>query len=328
MTVSVQTDRFKKRRSFLRRVKKHKLHLMMIIPVILWYLLFKYGPLYGVTLAFKEFQLLKGITGSPWVGLDNFNRLFNSNNFWNVFQNTIIIAGLKFLFGFPAPIILALMLNELRGQKYKRVVQSLSYLPHFISWVILTGIFMVILSPTRGPVNTLLKSMGMESIYFLGDPKYFRGTLVVYFLGDPKYFRGTLVVTGIWKGIGWGSIVYLAALGGVNEELYDAARVDGCGRWGRIWHVTLPGIAPVVTIMLILNMGSLVEDDFDQIFNLLNDAVLGVGDVLGTFIYRQGVKNLDYGYATAVELFRNIISLVLVLSANFISKRINEYGLW
>ena len=163
MTVSVQTDRFKKRRSFLRRVKKHKLHLMMIIPVILWYLLFKYGPLYGVTLAFKEFQLLKGITGSPWVGLDNFNRLFNSNNFWNVFQNTIIIAGLKFLFGFPAPIILALMLNELRGQKYKRVVQSLSYLPHFISWVILTGIFMVILSPTRGPVNTLLKSMGMES---------------------------------------------------------------------------------------------------------------------------------------------------------------------
>ena len=293
MTVSVQTDRFKKRRSFLRRVKKHKLHLMMIIPVILWYLLFKYGPLYGVTLAFKEFQLLKGITGSPWVGLDNFNRLFNSNNFWNVFQNTIIIAGLKFLFGFPAPIILALMLNELRGQKYKRVVQSLSYLPHFISWVILTGIFMVILSPT-----------------------------------DPKYFRGTLVVTGIWKGIGWGSIVYLAALGGVNEELYDAARVDGCGRWGRIWHVTLPGIAPVVTIMLILNMGSLVEDDFDQIFNLLNDAVLGVGDVLGTFIYRQGVKNLDYGYATAVELFRNIISLVLVLSANFISKRINEYGLW
>ena len=313
MTVSVQTDRFKKRRSFLRRVRKHKLHLMMIIPVILWYLLFKYGPLYGVTLAFKEYMIRLNITGSPWVGLDNFRRLFDSYNFWNVFQNTIIIAGLKFLFGFPAPILLALMLNELRPQRYKRVVQSLSYLPHFISWVILTGIFMVLLSPTRGPVNTLLKSMGMESIYFLGDP---------------KYFRGTLVVTGIWKGVGWGSIVYLAALGGVNEELYDAARVDGCGRWGRIWHVTLPGIAPVVTIMLILSMGSLVEDDFDQIFNLLNDAVLGVGDVLGTFIYRQGVKNLDYGYATAVELFRNIISLVLVVSANFISKRINEYGLW
>ena len=143
-------------------------------------------------------------------------------------------------------------------------------------------------------------------------------------------FSGLTVamILGIWKGIGWGSIVYLAALGGVNEELYDAARVDGCGRWARIWHVTLPGITPVVTIMMILAMGSLVEDDFDQIFNLLNDAVLNVGDVLGTFIYRQGVKNLDYGYATAVELFRNLISLVLVLSANYFSKRVNEYGLW
>ena len=313
MSAIAETNRAKKRQSFMRRVRKHKLHLIMITPVLCWFLLFRYGPLYGVTLAFKEFRLLGGIMGSPWVGLDNFQRLFSSYNFWNVFRNTVTIAGLKFLFGFPAPIILALLLNELRPQKYKRVVQSLSYLPHFVSWVILTGIFMVILSPTRGPVNTLLKAMGGESIYFLGDP---------------KYFQGTLVVTGIWKGVGWGSIVYLAALGGVNEELYDAARVDGCGRWGRIWHVTIPGIIPVVTIMLILSAGSLVEDDFDQIFNLLNDAVLNVGDVLGTFIYRQGVKNLDYGYATAVELFRNIISLVLVLSANYFSKRVNEYGLW
>ncbi len=313
VTALSKTAQMKKRRSFLRRVRKHKLHLIMILPVICWFLLFKYGPLYGVTLAFKEFQLLSGIMGSPWVGTANFERLFSSYNFWNVFRNTITIAAMKFVFGFPAPIILALLLNELRGQKYKRIVQSLSYLPHFISWVILTGIFMVILSPTRGPINTLLKSMGMESIYFLGDP---------------KYFQGTLVVTGIWKGVGWSSIVYLAALGGVNEELYDAARVDGCGRWARIWHVTIPGITPVVTIMLILAMGSLVEDDFDQIFNLLNDAVLSVGDVLGTFIYRQGVTNLDYGYATAVELFRNLISLVLVLSANYLSKRINEYGLW
>ena len=145
---------------------------------------------------------------------------------------------------------------------------------------------------------------------------------------DTSFFRPLFVGSGIWQGVGYGSIIYLSALGGVNEELYDAARVDGCGRWARIWHVTLPGITPVVTIMLILSMGSLVEDDFDQIFNLLNDAVLGVGDVLGTFIYRQGVKNLDYGYATAVELFRNLISLVLVLSANYFSKRVNDYGLW
>ncbi len=300
-------------RQFFRVVRKHRLHLAMILPVMCWYLLFRYGPLYGITLAFKDFQLLRGITGSPWVGLANYKRLFGSYDFKNVFTNTLVIAGLNFLFGFPAPILLALMLNELRAQKFKRVAQSLSYLPHFISWVILTGIFMELLSPSRGPVNTLLKAVGLQPVYFLGDA---------------RYFRGTLVVTNIWKTIGWNSIVYLAALGGVNEELYDAARVDGCGRWARIWHVTLPGITPVVTIMLIMAVGSLVEDNFDQVFNLLNPAVYSTGDVLGTYIYRQGITNMDYSYSTAVELFRNLISLILVLSANFISKRVNEYGLW
>ncbi len=288
------------------------LYLMLLFPVTM-VVMFNYAAYPGLRMAFMDYKPAMGYEGSAYMGLATFGKIFTDADFYRALKNSIIFNLLDLLVSFPMPIILALMLNELRAQKYKRVVQSLSYLPHFISWVILTGIFMVILSPTRGPVNSLLRSMGFESIYFLGDP---------------KYFQGTLVVTGIWKGIGWGSIVYLAALGGVNEELYDAARVDGCGRWARIWHVTLPGITPVVTIMLILSMGSLVEDDFDQIFNLLNDAVLGVGDVLGTFIYRQGVKNLDYGYATAVELFRNLISLVLVLSANFLSKRINDYGLW
>ncbi|NLZ89911.1 MAG: sugar ABC transporter permease, partial [Clostridiales bacterium] len=172
---------------------------------------------------------------------------------------------------------------------------------------------MEILSPSRGPINAVLKAMGKQPIFFLGDP---------------AYFRGTLVVTNIWKSVGWGSIVYLAALSSVNEELYDAARVDGCGRWARIWHVTLPGIMPVVTIMLILAVGNLVDDNFDQVFNLLNPAVYSVGDVLGTYIYRQGVTNMDYSYSTAVELFRNLISMALVLGANFLSKRVNEYGLW
>lgn len=307
------TDRSRQGRSFLRAVRRHKLHLLMLLPVLLWYGLFRYAPLYGVTLAFKEFRLLSGIAGSPWVGFDNFARLFNSHDFFNVFKNTIVIACLNFVFGFPAPIILALMLNELRGSRFKRVAQSISYLPHFISWVILAGIFMEILSPSRGPINAVLRMFGQKPIYFLGSP---------------AYFRGTLVTTGIWKSIGWGSIVYLAALGGVNEELYDAARVDGCGRWARIWHVTLPGITPVVTIMLILAMGSLVEDNFDQVFNLLNPAVYSVGDVLGTYIYRQGVTNMDYSYSTAVELFRNLLSLALVLGANFVSKRVNDYGLW
>lgn len=302
-----------RRKSFIRRVKKHKLHLLMILPVIVWYAIFKYGPLYGVTLAFKEFQILRGILGSPWVGLENFERLLTSYDFGQVFGNTIILAVMNFVFGFPAPIFLALMLNELRGTKFKRVVQTFSYLPHFISWVILTGIFMDVLSPSRGPIAALFRAVGAEPIYFLGDP---------------KYFRGTLVVTNIWKSIGWGSIVYLAALGGINEELYDAANVDGCGRWKRIWHVTLPGITPTVTIMMIMAVGNLVDDNFDQVFNMLNPAVYSVGDVLGTYIYRQGITYMDYSYSTATELFRNVISLVLVVCANSVARRVNEYGLW
>ena len=309
----MQSWKEQKHRSLMRRIRKHRLHLCMILPVMVWLIIFRYGPLYGITLAFKEFRLLSGISGSPWVGLDNFNRLFSSFDFSSVFRNTLIISALNFVFGFPAPIFLALMLNELRAPRFKRVIQSVSYLPHFISWVILTGIFMELLSPTRGPVNSMIR-------FFGGSP--------IYFLGNPRYFRGTLVVTNIWKSIGWSSIIYLAALGGVNEELYDAARVDGCGRWKRIWHVTLPGILPTVTIMLILAVGNLVDDNFDQIFNLLNPAVYSVGDVLGTYIYRQGITNMDYSYSTAADLFRNVISLILVISANAISRRVNEYGLW
>lgn len=302
------------RKSLWRGIRKHKLHLLMIVPVIAQFIIFKYLPLYGITLAFKDFQMLKGIMGSPWVGFDNFRKLFESLEFFRVFKNTIVLALLNFAFGFPAPIILALMLNEMRGKVFKRVSQTISYLPHFVSWVILAGIFMEVLSPSRGPVNWLIKALG-------GKP--------IFFLGDPDWFRPTMVITSIWKGIGWGSIVYLAALGGINEELYDAARVDGCGRFKRIWHVTLPGILPVVTIMLILATGNLVNDNFDQVFNLQNAGVINnVGEVLGTYIYKQGVQQADYSRSTALELFRNLISLVLVLTTNKISNLVGEYGLW
>ncbi|MBE5770215.1 MAG: sugar ABC transporter permease [Clostridiales bacterium] len=302
-----------RKKSLWFRIKKHKLHLLMIVLPILQFIIFKWGPMYGVQIAFKNFKILKGIEGSPWVGFDNFTRLLTSYDFAQVFGNTLILAIYNFIFGFPAPILLALMLNELRGKKFKRVTQTLSYLPHFVSWVILTGIFMDVLSPSRGPIAAIFRAFGADPIYFLGNP---------------KYFRGTLVVTGIWKGIGWGSIVYLSALGSVNEELYDAAHVDGCGRWGRIWHVTLPGITPTITIMMIMAVGNLVDDNFDQVFNLLNPAVYSVGDVLGTYIYRSGINNMDYSYSTAVDLFRNIISLILVVGANTVAKRVNEYGLW
>lgn len=297
------------------RIKRHKLQLLMILPTLAQFIIFKWLPVYGITLAFRDYKMtLPTIGASPWVGFANFAKLFNSPDFLRVFRNTIVLSGLNFLFGFPAPIILALMINEMRGNVFKRISQSLSYLPHFISWIILSGIFMELLSPTKGPVNEIIKALG-------GKP--------IFFLGDPKWFRPTMVITNIWKGIGWGSIVYLAALGGINEELYDAARVDGCGRFGRILHVTLPGIIPTVVIMLILNAGSIVEDNFDQIFNLQNDGVKSnVGDVLGTYIYRQGIENWEYSYSTAVEVFRNVIALVLVLTTNKISKAVGEYGLW
>lgn len=314
MSVQARTALNPRVRSFLTRVRQHKLHLIMILPVLAQFIIFKYLPLYGVTLAFKDYHILEGISSSPWVGLFNFQRLFNSLDFLRVFKNTIILAFLNFVFGFPAPIILALMINELRGKVFKRVTQTISYLPHFVSWVILAGIFMEVLSPSRGPINAVIKALGFSPIFFLGNP---------------DWFRPTLVITNIWKGLGWGSIVYLAALGGINEELYDAARVDGCGRFQRILHVTLPGILPVVIIMLILASGNLVSDNFDQVFNLQNDGVINnVGDVLGTYIYRTGLKSLDYSFSTTLELFRNVISLALVMSTNKISKLVGEYGLW
>ena len=311
--MSVKAPAVNTKKSLLFRIKKHKLHLTMIIPVMIWYIIFKYLPIYGVTLAWKEFYILKGIGGSPWVGWVNFERLLGSYDFKQVFANTLILGFWNFVIGFPAPIILALALNELRGNAFKRVTQTISYLPHFVSWVILTGIFMEVLSPSRGPLAALFRAFGAEPIYFLGDP---------------KYFRATMVATGVWKGLGWGSIVYLSALSSVNEELYDAARVDGCGRWKRIWHVTIPGIIPTITIMFIMNIGSIVEDNFDQIFNMLTPATYSVGDVLGTYIYRQGVTYMDYSYSTATELFRNVISLALVVFTNTVAKRVNEYGLW
>ena len=291
----------------------------MILPVLAQFIVFKYLPLYGLLLAFKDFKILQGISESPWIGFANYRFLFQDPNFARVFENTIVLALLNFVFGFPAPIILALMINEMRGKTFKRISQTLSYLPHFISWVILAGIFMQLLSPSpaRSPINALLNAFGIKPIYFLGKP---------------EWFRPTMVLTSMWKGVGWGSIVYLAALGGINEELYDAARVDGCGRFKRIYHVTLPGILPVVIIMLIFAAGNLVSDNFDQVFNLQNDFTsMTVGEVLGTYIYKMGIgdgKNLKQGLATALELFRNIISLALVVTTNKISKLVGEYGLW
>lgn len=287
--------------------------LLLLLPAIIYYIVFHYIPLYGVTIAFKNYHIKKGILGSDWVGLANFQRLFALESFWQVFKNTIVISFWKFLFGFPAPIIFAVMLNEVQSNVLKKPIQTISYLPHFISWVVLGGILTQLLSPSTGPINLLISSLGGEKIYFLADP---------------QWFRTVLVVSSVWKNIGWGSIVYLAALSGVDQEIYEAATVDGASRLQRIIKITIPEIMPIITIMLIMNIGSLINDDFDQIFNLYNSAVYDVGDVLSTYIYRAGLVNFEYSFATAVGLFKNLISVTLVLSTNAICKRINEYAIW
>lgn len=292
---------------------KYRYLTLLLIPVIAYFIIFKYMPIYGLSIAFKDFKILQGINGSEWNGLVTFEKLFSKPNFWLVFRNTVIIGAYQFIFGFPAPIIFALLLNEVRNSRFKKTVQTISYLPHFVSWVVLAGLFTQFLSPSTGPINRLIMQMG-------GTP--------IYFLADKSWFRSILVITNIWKSIGWGSIIYLAALSNVDPELYEAAEIDGAGRLCKALHITLPSIMPIVTIMLIMQSGKLLSDNFDQVFNLYNPAVYEVADVISTYTYREGIGSMQYSYATAVGLFKNVISFAMVLGTNWISKHVNEYGIW
>jgi putative aldouronate transport system permease protein len=292
---------------------KNRYLFLLMIPGLAFFLIFRYKPLYGILIAFKDYHLMEGVWGSPWQPLSFYKTTFLSKAFWEVFRNTVIISSYKLLFGFPAPIILALMLNELKNGWFKKGVQTISYLPYFLSWVVLSGIFVDILSPSAGPVNYIIKAITGNTVYFLGDS---------------AYFRGTMVALTVWKGVGYGAVVYLAALSGVNPELYEAARIDGANRWKQMMHITLPSIMPVIIILFILNIGNIVDDDFDQIFNFYKPIVYNVGDVLSTYVYRKGILNMKYSYATAVGLFQNILALVLVFMTNQIAKRFGEYGIW
>jgi len=305
-----QTGRF---RLWLRANYKSRYLLAMLLPCMAYFLLFKYVPMYGIILAFKEYRIVDGIFNSPWVGFDNFQTLFHGRDFGRAFRNTIILSTYKLIFGFPAPIILAILLNELRQLFFKRLVQTLSYLPHFLSWVILAGIFMEVLSPTRGIVNYFITSLGGEAIFFFGDK---------------NWFRTLLVSTEVWKSVGWGSIVYLAALSGIDPTLYEAAIVDGASRWKQMLHITLPALVPVISIMFIFSVGGIINDDFDQVFNFYNSSVYEVGDVLSTYTYRIGITEMEYSLSTASGLFINVIALALIAVTNSIVKRFSEYGIW
>lgn len=295
-------------------IQKNKYLFLLLAPVIIWYTVFAYGPMYGIQLAFKDYFIRDGIWGSPWVGFKHFEYLFTASpDFWKIIKNTLIISFYHIIFGFPAPIILALLFNELRFSFFKKVAQTISYLPHFLSWIVIGGILITLLSPNSGVVNYIIQWLGFDPIYFLGSE---------------KYFRFTLVMSGIWKEIGWGTIIYLAALASIDSQMYEAAVLDGANRWKQTLFITIPSILPVIAILLILRVGSVLDAGFDQVLTLYSPAVYGVADTLDTYVYRIGLQNFQFSLTTAVGLFKNVVGLILVLFANFITKKMGQEGLY
>ncbi|WP_051585809.1 ABC transporter permease [Caldanaerobius polysaccharolyticus] len=291
---------------------KNKYVYIMLLPVLTYFIIFNYVPMYGAIIAFKNFSPAKGILGSPWAGFSHFNAFFHSYYFWRLLRNTILLNVYDIIFGFPAPIILALLLNEVKNQIYKRTVQTISYLPHFISIVVIAGIILEFTS-RDGLINDILAMLGLQRIPFMTMPQWFR---TIY------------VGSGIWQGVGWGSIIYLAALSNIDPQLYEAAKIDGAGRWKQMIHVTLPGILPTIVIMLILRFGAIMSADFQKIILIYNPTIYDTADVISTFVYRQGILMMDYSYSTAVGLFNSVISFILVIVVNKISRMLTENSLW
>ena len=297
--------------------KKHLALTLMFLPIVVYFVVFKYIPMGGILIAFKDYKIKQGILRSAWSTplLSAFIKAFNTPTFARSVTNTLTISALKLLFGFPAPIILALMLNEVSHERFKKTVQTITYLPHFLSWVVLAGLFQQLLSPNNGAVNAILtKLTGVKTS--------------IYFLGDNRYFRGTLIVTDIWKNVGWSSILYLATIAGIDPALYEAATVDGATRIQCTRYITLPSLAPTIIVMLILNVGSIMDAGFDQVFNLYNTAVYQTGDIIDTYVYRYGLGDMKYSLATAVGLFKNVIAFALVIVTNLIARRISGDGIW
>lgn len=285
----------------------------MLLPGLLYFLIFKYWPMYGILIAFKDYQPFLGFWDSPFVGLKHFERLFGDSNFLMLFRNTLILAAYNILFFFPLPIIIALMLNELRVEFLKRTIQTLIYIPHFMSWVVVVGIAYLFLTTEGGLINELLVKLGGEKINFLISNDWFR----------------TIVTSEvIWKETGWGTIIFLAALAGVDPQLYEAARIDGANRMRQLWHITLPAIRSTIIILLILRLGNFLDTGFEQIFLMLNAMNRDVGEVFDTYVYSVGISQGQYSFSTAVGLFKSIIGLLLVVISNRLAKKFGEEGIY
>lgn len=286
---------------------------VMLIPTVLWLLIFLYKPMYGLQIAFKDYSIFRGIAGSPWVGFEHFQTLFENDQFLRALKNTVIISFYTLLFGFPMPILLALMFNEILNHTFKKSAQTIVYLPHFISSVIIAGIVITAFSPSAGIVNTIMGWFGIDPIYFLTKP---------------EWFRPIFVGAGIWQEAGFQSIVYLAAIAGVSPTLYESAVVDGASRWQMMWKITIPSILPTIIIMLIIRIGNILEVSFEMVILLYQPATYETADVVNSYIYRQGIQAGQYDFAAAAGLFNAVVAFVLVMTANTISKRYSRTSLW
>jgi len=301
------------RKNTWKQIKKNYDLYIYLIPIVIYFIIFDFIPMGGLVVAFKNYNIFSGIFDSPWVGLKNFELMLSLPAFWLWVRNTIMLNVLNLIFGFPAPIILALLLNEIRIKWFKRVSQSLLYLPHFLSWVILGGMIYQVLSPKYGIVNEILRKLGMQEIYFMMSEQWW----VAVFIGS-----------GIWQGAGWGTILYLAALTAIDPSLYEAAKIDGAGRWKQMKHITLPGIMPTVAVLLIFAIGGMVSMGFEHPYALLNPLVNSVGTVIAVGVYELGIVQGSFAVTTAIGMVQSIISMLLILGANFIVRRLGHEGLW
>lgn len=308
-----QTTAKKKKGSVLTYIGQHWLLYAMLVLPVAYYIIFHYKPMYGLVIAFKDYNIFAGIMESEWVGFEVFKEVFKAKQFWDSIKNTIVLNGLDLLIGFPAPIILALMLNEINNGMFKKAIQTVLYLPHFISWVIIGGMMYQLFSSTNGMINTIVKMLGGNAVPFLTDT---------------GWWTFTYVAVSIWHGIGWGAIIYMSAITGISADIYEAAKVDGCSRFRMMWSITLPNIMGTVMIMLIMKIGAFASIGFEQPLSIGNDTVRSVSDVISTYAYRIGIKSNRFSVGTAITLFQSIINFILVISANTISKKLTGEGIW
>ena len=288
---------------------------LLLLPVIAYYIIFKYVPMFGVQIAFRDYKLRVGMWGSEWVGFKHFIRFFTGPNCWPTISNTLWLSFLSLIFCFPFPIFLALVFNELRSPRLKKTMQTITYAPHFISTIVVVAMLMAMCSTSTGIVNTLLVNLGLAK-----EP--------LYLMGSGRYFRMMYIISGIWQNAGWNAIIFISALAAIDQEIYEAARVDGASRLQQLFYITLPGIVPTIVIMLILECGRVLNIGFEKVYVMQTDLNLAVSEVISTYTYKIGLERLEYDYATAIGLFNSVISFILLITVNSISKKLTETSLW